>query len=472
MRRHYREFAFAFVFLSSIAIGLLRPFSPELDVLGHSTLAVLICTTGLWIFEPFGLSVGISSCCMFALTLLVGLPTETVFSGFSQTSVWTMIPTLFFGYVLKKTGLGKRMAYLLLRQIHTVTYPKLILCWSLLGILLSFFTPSITVRVILIIPLALECVQLCGIPKHSRGRSLLLLTAWAMAVIPGIGWSTGSLMGPILTGIFSTVDALPDISFSVWFQVMFLPAMLVSLLLVSAGALILRPRDSLRVEATVFETLYQQLPPLSRPEKISAIVLCSCFLLFATGTVHQIPDVVICLLGFFILCTCRIIQPAEISTGISWDIVLFVGASMSLGSIFTASGLSDWFSKLLFPLFGTILQNPWVFMPVMLTLLFLWRFIDVALLTPTIVVLSSVLPDLKESYGLSPLAWLPLFCFAICSFFLKYENMFLLIGEDILQDNGWTGKDRSKYATVYFAACLVTILAMIPYWTNLGLFNN
>ena len=86
-------------------------------------------------------------------------------------------------------------------------------------------------------------------------------------------------------------------------------------------------------------------------------------------------------------------------------------------------------------------------------------------------VLSSVLPQLQESYGLSPLAWLPLFCFAICAFFLKYENMFLLIGENTLQDEGWSDKDRTRYASVYFLACLVTILVMIPYWTSLGLFR-
>ena len=471
MHKHRRELAYLGIFLAGIAVGALRPFAPALDMLGHRVLAVLIWVTGLWILEPFGLSVGASSCCLFALMLLAGLPAGTVFSGFTQTSVWTMVPALFFGYALKKTGLGQRIAYWLLRRIRTVTYPKLIACWALLGVVLSVLTPSITVRVILVMPLALECVQICQIPKHSRGRSLLLLSAWAMAVIPGIGWTTGSLMGPILTGIFSSVDGIPAVSFAGWFRVMFLPAMLVSLLLLVCGALALRPEQPLRVQPSAFDKLYAQLPPMTRQEKTTALVLSCCFALFATGTLHSIPDTATCLFGFFVLCASGVIRPSEISSGISWDIILFVGASMSLSAIFSASGLSGWFSALLFPLFGALLQSPWIFMPAMLVLLFIWRFVDVALLTPTIVVLSSVLPQLQGSYGLSPLAWLPLFCFAICAFFLKYENMFLLIGENTLQDEGWSGKDRTRYASVYFLACLVTILVMIPYWTSLGLFR-
>ena len=106
-----------------------------------------------------------------------------------------MVPALFFGYALNKTGLGKRIAYWLLRRIRIVTYPKLILCWALLGFLLSVFTPSIMIRVILVMPLTLECAQICGIPRQSRGDH-------CYCCLPGhdnhssIG-CTGSLMGPI-----------------------------------------------------------------------------------------------------------------------------------------------------------------------------------------------------------------------------------------------------------------------------------
>ncbi|MGN0981030.1 MAG: SLC13 family permease [Candidatus Avoscillospira sp.] len=471
MRKHWKELAFLGLLLAGLALGSRAPFTPALSVLGHRVLMVLIWTTGLWILEPFGISFGASSCCMFALLLLAGVPTAAVFSGFTQSSVWTMIPALFFGFALKKTGLGKRISYGLLRRIRRVTYPKLILCWTLIGIILSFLTPSITVRVIMITPLARECAQICGLPRHSRGRSLLLLSAWAMAVIPGIGWTTGSLMGPILTGIFSSVEGIPAVSFSDWSRVMLLPAMLTSLLLLAGGAVVLRPAAPLSVPQSVFLQMYAGVPPMSRHEKITGAVLSACFLLFATGTLHGIPDTAICLFGFFLLCICGVIRPQEISSGISWDIILFVGASMSFGEIFSAAGVSAWLSSVLFPLFGNLVCNPWVFMPVMLCLLFLWRFVDVALLTPTIVVLSAVLPSLWQNYGLHPMAWIPLFCFAICAFFLKYENMFLLLGESELQEDGWSGKDRFRYASVFFLACLVTTCLMIPYWSGLGLFG-
>ncbi|MGI6119528.1 MAG: hypothetical protein ACOYIB_02985, partial [Desulfosporosinus sp.] len=40
------------------------------------------------------------------------MPPATVFSGFTSPALWTLIPALFLGFVLAKTGLGKRIAYL------------------------------------------------------------------------------------------------------------------------------------------------------------------------------------------------------------------------------------------------------------------------------------------------------------------------------------------------------------------------
>lgn len=107
------------IVLSFIAVvfAVFSPFSPDLGKQAHWVISILIIATSFWVFEPFGLSMGATSCLMMGLLLLLGIPSSSVFSGFTQTSVWTMIPALFFGYALKKTGLGKKIVYLVLRHI-------------------------------------------------------------------------------------------------------------------------------------------------------------------------------------------------------------------------------------------------------------------------------------------------------------------------------------------------------------------
>ena len=232
--------SFVLIAFATMAIVLLPVFS-SLDDVARFSLVVLIAATVFWIFRPFGISIGSTSCLLLALFLLCGIPEGIVFSGFTKSSVWTMIPALFFGYALKKTGLGRRLVNAILCRIGKPTYVKLIIAWLIIGVVLSLLTPSITVRVIIVMPLAMESVDLCGLPQKSRGRSLVLLSAWFMSVIPGIGWYTGSLLGPVITGIYASVPEIPSVSSSDWISACLLPSATVTVVTLLLASIIIRP---------------------------------------------------------------------------------------------------------------------------------------------------------------------------------------------------------------------------------------
>ena len=470
MRRKWRELGFILFLPFEIALGIFKPFLPNLSPLGHWIIVSVLITTTIWILEPFGISLGVGGIAFMAMALILGVPAEDVFSGFTQSAIWTLVPALFFGVALQKTGLGTRIVYFMLR-FTKVSYLSLLFVWTIIGIALSFLTPSITVRIVIITPLALECANLCGLPERSKERSLLLLTTWAMSVIPGIGWSTGTLMGPILTGIFSSVEGIPPISFADWARVSLLPAVLVTVFLFTGGYWVLRPKQKLSISKQVFQTAYRNLPRATRQEKGTAAILTLCFILFATSSWHHIPDAAVCMTGFLLLCGTGVISRQDISTGISWDLILFVGASMGFGSVFATSGVSAWLSDNLSVLLQPVAAHPWLFVYSVLIFLFIWRLLDVALLTPTIVMIAPVIPTLGAEFGIHPLVWIPLFSMAICAFFFPYESMFCLICEAEMKSRGWLGSHRFCYACIYFIACLAALLIAVPYWESIGIFQ-
>ena len=467
MKQRWHEMVYVLFVLAGAAVVLLRPFSPALDSLGHYALAGMILTTGLWVLEPFHISVGVGSCLLFASMLAVGVPARVVFSGFTQSAVWTMIPALFFGYALKKTGLGKRIAFRLLRCLPKVTYLSLIVAWVLIGIILSILTPSITVRIVIAMPLAKNCVDLCGFEKDSKERSFLLLTAWAMMVIPGIGWSTGSLLGPVLTGIFGSVEGIPEVSFTDWFRSAFLPTCIVTVLILVLSRALLKPSGKIMINKEVFTEAYRSLQPMQKEEKLTLWILLICFAFLATGMLHGIPDAALCLFALLLLFALGVLDRQDIGKGISWDIVLFVGASMSIGEIFSYTGVSGWLSGWFQTIFALI-PSAELLLLLLLVFLFAFRFVDVALLTPTIVILAPSIPALWQTHGIHPYVWIPVFSFAICAFFARYQNMFLLIGETTLGKEGWTVQYRIRYALIYFAACVIAVAVSIPYWRAIG----
>jgi anion transporter len=327
-------------------------------------IIIFAVTVFLWIRRPFGLPYSISTLIFFAALMAIGTPAATVFSGYATASFWTLVPALFFGFALMKTGLGKRIAFFCIKTVRP-TLPRLIVMWSLIGVILSLLTPSIVVRVVIVTPIAAHCAELCGYERRSKERSILLISAWFMAVVPGTGWISGSLSGPILDGLFRSAG-LGDISFADWTKASLLPILLTCLITVVVGYLLARPSAKATGAGRAFVEEYAKLGRVSKREIVTAVVLVACFLLFATGSLHGIPDAVLCLSGLLVLTLSRVIEVEEISTGINWDIAIFIGGAMGFGSVFEATGLSAWLTGLIMPVLSPLGQSPWLLFPVML----------------------------------------------------------------------------------------------------------
>lgn len=453
-----------------LSVGIGAPFQPDLDQRAHLIVMMLLITIGLWIFKPLQIPFSISSALFMAFILALGIPANIVFSGFTGSAVWVLIPALFFGFVLTKTGLGKRIAYFGMKYAP-LSYGGLLFMWALIGIVLSTLTPSITVRVVIITPIALNCANICNLPAGSKSRSLVLLTAWSMAVIPGTGWLTGSLAGPILNGFFSSVSGLGPISFNDWIRVSFLPVTILTILTVLGGYLFLRPSEPLILSKEAFKLEYDKLGKMSKPEKFTGAILIASFFMFVTNSLHHIPDTATCLIALFLLTAAGVINAREVSTGIGWDLVIFIGSATGLSAIFAHSGISQWISTILVNALAPVAGNPWLFVYAILLIMFLWRFVDIATFIPTMAIISAVLPQIADAYGISPLVWVPLITIAMNAFFLSYQNMFALVAETNLADRGWTSRHLSRYGTAYFIASMLTMLVVIPYWISIGMFQ-
>ncbi len=324
----------------------------------------------------------------------------------------------------------------------------------------------------LITPIALSCVNILNLPEGSKGRSLILITAWFMALLPGTAWLTGSLTGPILNGFFSAVPGLGPVSFSDWAMVSLLPVAIITVLTALAGYFVFRPSEPLSLSKDAFIEEYEKLGPVTREEKISAAVLVGAFMMFVTASLHHIPDPATCLIALFLLAAFGLINSREISTGINWDLVLFIGTAMGFAAVFKEAGIAEWIATIVVAALAPVAGNPWLFVYATLIAMFLWRFIDVAIFIPTMAILSAVLPQIEQAYGINPLVWIPMIAIAMNAFFLSYQNMFALVAEANMAGKGWKSSHFSRYGIIYFIAVMVAMLAAVPYWISIGMFSK
>jgi len=459
-----------FILLIAVYMMLLQPFSATLDSTGHIMLGGILMTLGIWIFKPFNLPYAVGGLFLALFALILGLAPTIVFSGFSQPAIWTLIPALFFGYVLQKTGLGKRIA-LGTVKLFKPTYGSLVFAWVLIGIILSILTPAITVRVAIVIPIALQCCELCQLKKGSKGNSLILLTAFAMALVPGSGWLTGLLAGPIIQGMYNAVPALEGlITFNSWASVLFLPMMIVTVLVAIGGLIILKPDEPIS-KAVVDAIKAQSMPKMNRNEIIAAVILGLVFVMFLTSGFHGLPDSAVCLVAVFAFFVFGVLETKDFNVGVNWDLVVFIGMAISLGAIFTATGISQWLSGIVVPALAPITGNPWLFMFGIMTVMFLWRFVDVAIFIPTMAMMIPILPDIQAAYQINPLVWVAVFVMAHNAFFMSYQNIWAMMGQSIAGERAWRNKHLSLYGMLYFIACLVALIVAIPMWINAGFFG-
>ncbi|MDR0433643.1 MAG: anion permease [Gracilibacteraceae bacterium] len=460
--------ASALFLLCALNLILLRPLA-GLNPDGQIILGGTVITLWLWIFRPFQLSFAVGGLFMAMFALARGLAPAVVFAGFTQAAVWTLVPALFFGYCLHKTGLGRRLALFAVRLFRPSCLSVVFAC-VLTGVLLSLLTPSITVRIAIMTPIAVQCCEILAVEKNSKANSLVMLTAFAMALVPGAGWLSGSLWGPIIKGMMDSVAETEGLlTFSSWSAVLLAPVFIVTVLLITGGVLAFAPKRE-RPEQAALNIRELRLGPPSREEILTAVILVLVFISFLTGRWHGLPDAAICLAAVFCLFSAGVLRAPDFNAGVNWDLIVFIGMALGMGVIFSAAGVTEWLALLIVPAIAPLAQNPWLFCYAMLVLMFVWRFVDVANFLPTMAILAPILPAVSKAYHISPLVWIAFFIMAGNSFFMSYQNMWALLGYSFAGERAWPARHLALFGLFYFAACLLALLAAVPLWLRMGLF--
>lgn len=406
---------------------------------------------------------------MMTLLLTAGVKYSTVFNGFTNRAIWILIPALYFGFALSKTGLGKRLAYWII-GLFRPSYFTLTISWVIIGVVLSAFTPSITVRIAILIPIAVSITEICKLRGGSEGASFILLVAWSMALLPGSGWLTGSLWGPLGMGFFDVVPGLQDvINFQSWARAFLVPTVVLSVLFIVMLFKAMKPHERLSVDRDAFKAESRLMGPMSFHEKVTLTVLTLTFLMFVTGPWHHVPDMAIGLGAFFMLAVFGVIGIRDIGPGISWNLVLFLGAVFGLGAVFSETGVTSFLSSVSVPMVSRLAVNPWLFVYVVGIVLFAWRFLDVAQLTLTIPIILPVFPIIAKDFGIHPLVGFTLVVMAGNCFFFSYQQPFVILAEALSEKAKWVPAQLAKAGIIYFVACLITLAITIPYWKAVGL---
>jgi solute carrier family 13 (sodium-dependent dicarboxylate transporter), member 2/3/5 len=128
-------------FIVAIAVPVLIWFAPfNFDPTSRHALAVAAFMIVAWIAEPIPHALtGLIGCYLFWVLKVVKF--ESAFSGFADQTAWFLFGAGLFGMMATKTGLARRLAYLIIQRVGA-SYSRLLLGIILTSFLLTFLVPS------------------------------------------------------------------------------------------------------------------------------------------------------------------------------------------------------------------------------------------------------------------------------------------------------------------------------------------
>ena len=447
-------------------ILIAKPFT-GLSPQGNGVIAVTLLGLSFWIFRPGTLPYFAGAGIIVAGGLLLKLPLNVVIVGYTSSAMWVLLPALFFGFALVKTGLGKRISYAVLKTFQP-SYFGISVSWFIIGMLLSALTPSITVRIAIVMPIAMSLVEACGLQDKSKGSAFICFVAFATALLPGTGWQTGSLWGIFMMGFYPP-EIKPLITPGVWFEYMAFPWIFITVVYLALLYLVLKPSEPLQLNREAFKDQYAALGKITKDEIVCAVVLVIALILFSTENLTGIKTPEAAMMAFVALMIFGIIKLPDIGTGVSWDIINFFGVVIGLSAMFKTAGVSEWAKPFIEPGILSMAGSPLLLLLFLTVILWVIRFIDIPWGFTTFAILSPIFIPLYQKFGLHPALISVAFIAAGNSYFLAYHQPFIMISDTCTKSRGWSGGQVAIAGFLYAIAIIMGLLVSVVYWKIMGL---
>src|SRR5215471_1853656 len=430
---------------------------------GQLVLAILAFTAVLWVAQP--VSNAVTSILMMALLIAVRVPPPLVFSGFSGGPFWVLLTVLFYGFAMKKTGLAERIAYYIL-SLFPCTYAGILGAFAVIGFILALGIPSMTVRTAIMIPIAWTLVQSLGLPVHSRGSALIILTTVEMAVVPGLASLYGSLSGPIVVAAFQAKHI--PLTWIDYARVVGPPTIVLCLLILIANQFVLRPEKPLDAPRSFARDRLNKLGAFKTDELVTALVVVLSIVYWTTDRYHHLPSFLVGMGAVAVFAITGILKDPEIATGVSWPLLLFVGGVFGLTNVIQEYKITDWLAQFVVPVAGQLTSSLLVLSFVIAFAEFALRFIDPSSFIAISELFLAVV-DVTTAAHIPPLVLMASVLLASVPFWLPYQNFWLAMGDGLTSSQAFTARQRLLLATTYAVCVLVALAISLVYWKVAGI---
>ena len=390
---------------------------------------------------------------------------DVAFSGFADDTPWFLMGAILFGTMAAKSGLARRLAYLVTARVGT-SYSRLLLALILSDFLLTFLVPSGMARVTIMAAVAIGLIEAFGLGIGSNiGRGMFLILTYTAGVfdktvIAGAASITGR-------GIIENIGHA-EVLWSRWLLA-YLPSDIATILVAWRLTLWLYPPENASLPGGIefLKEELRQAGPWSAIEKKTLALMLAAIAFWATDFLHHVsPSMIglgIGLLG--VLPFLHILDIGDLKR-LNFLQLFFVAAAVSMGKVLSATKGLDVLTNVVFAWMQPVLGHN-----VLSILVLYWTgFIYHIFLASEISMLGTSMPLLMQyaaTHGLSALKLGMIWVFASGGKIFVYQSGVLIIGYAY---GYFRPKDILRLGLLMSAVDSLLLLLVVPvYWPLIGI---
>jgi solute carrier family 13 (sodium-dependent dicarboxylate transporter), member 2/3/5 len=449
----------------SVVIPILLWFAPlPLEPATKHGLAIAAFMVLAWITEVVDHAIsGLIGCFLFWALDIVRF--NVAFSGFADSTPWFLFGALLIGAMTVKSGLGRRLAYLVMARIGA-TYPRILLGLIVTDLILTLVVPSGIARIVIMAAIALGLVEAFRTPGESNvARGMFLIITYCAALFDKMiiaGASSITARGLI------EVNGQVDVRWGQWF-VAFLPGDLITVAAAWGLTLWLFPPEKVELDggrAYLHEQLGKLGPP-SPAELKAGLLIALATVLWVTDFIHHISPAKIGL-GVGLMTLLPGIGPLRTDDlkGLNYLAMFFVASALTMGNVLSATNglavLTDvafaWMQPLMTGTLASIVVLYWTAFAYHIALSS-----DIAMLSTSI----PLLMTFAKTHGFNPLMFGMIWTFASAGKIFVYQSAVLVVGYSY---GYFTTRDLLRMGVLLtIVEFVVLVLLATLYWPLIGI---
>lgn len=345
--------------LAVIAVGLgiwIIPVPTGLNSQAWNLFAFFVATILGLILQPFSMGIVCFASLTFIALAKVLTPAQ-VLSGFGNGTIWLVVSAVLFSKAFVKTGLGRRIAYLIMQSIGHKTL-NIAYALAISDLIIAPATPSVTARSGgVIFPIGKSVAEAFN---SYPGESSRKIGAYLIQSVTHVSMVTSTVFltaqaGNVLVAALSAKVLNYNIDWMLWFKAAIVPSMV----LFWAIPFILYKFYPPEIKETpaaknIAKVELDKMGPMKTSEKILACTFILALALWATSQWTKVDATIVGMFGITIMLLTQVLTWEDVITEkTAWDTLVWMGSIIALAGFLNTLGFIPWFSKIIGDSLGT-----------------------------------------------------------------------------------------------------------------------